>query len=65
MYLHNFVFIESFYSVCPEILSYHIAKRCQNDVALDPFCGAGGNIIQLALTCQLGTCYNFVIYYIC
>lgn len=51
--------------MCPEILSYHIAKRCKNDVALDPFCGAGGNIIQLALTCQLGTCCNIVVYYIC
>ncbi|XP_025191980.1 trimethylguanosine synthase-like [Melanaphis sacchari] len=44
---------ESFYSVCPEILSYHIAKRCRNDIALDPFCGAGGNIIQLAFTSKL------------
>ncbi|XP_060858007.1 uncharacterized protein LOC132935463 isoform X1 [Metopolophium dirhodum] len=44
---------ESFYSVCPEILSYHIAKRCKNDIALDPFCGAGGNIIQLAFTSNL------------
>ncbi|KAF0769305.1 trimethylguanosine synthase-like [Aphis craccivora] len=44
---------ESFYSVCPEILSYHIAKRCKNDIALDPFCGAGGNIIQLAFTSKL------------
>ncbi|XP_050528300.1 trimethylguanosine synthase-like isoform X2 [Daktulosphaira vitifoliae] len=44
---------ESFYSVCPEILSYHIAKRCKCDVAMDPFCGAGGNIIQLAKTCKL------------
>lgn len=47
-------FIESLYSVCPEILSYHIAKRCKNNIALDPFCGAGGNIIQLAFTCKLG-----------
>ncbi|XP_050540327.1 trimethylguanosine synthase-like [Daktulosphaira vitifoliae] len=39
---------ESFYSVCPEILSYHIAQRCKGKVAMDPFCGAGGNIIQLA-----------------
>ncbi|XP_015363322.1 PREDICTED: uncharacterized protein LOC107161430 [Diuraphis noxia] len=44
---------ESFYSVCPEILSYHIAKRCKNDISLDPFCGAGGNIIQLAFTSNL------------
>ncbi|XP_060836448.1 trimethylguanosine synthase-like [Rhopalosiphum padi] len=43
---------ESFYSVCPEILSYHIAKRCTNNVVVDPFCGAGGNVIQLAKTCK-------------
>lgn len=48
------MFTESLYSVCPEILSYHIAKRCKSDIALDPFCGAGGNIIQLALMCKLG-----------
>jgi len=47
-------FTESFYSVCPEILSYHIAKRCKNDIALDPFCGAVVNIIQLAFTSKLG-----------
>jgi hypothetical protein len=47
-------FTESFYSVCPEILSYHMAKRCKNDISLDPFCGAGGNIIQLAFTSKLG-----------
>ncbi|XP_060836172.1 trimethylguanosine synthase-like [Rhopalosiphum padi] len=43
---------ESFYSVCPEILSYHIAKRCTNNVVVDPFCGAGGNVIQLAKMCK-------------
>ncbi|VVC46470.1 RNA cap guanine-N2 methyltransferase,S-adenosyl-L-methionine-dependent methyltransferase, partial [Cinara cedri] len=45
---------ESFYSVCPEILARHIAERyCRfpNGVAVDPFCGAGGNVIQLAKTC--------------
>ncbi|VVC46490.1 RNA cap guanine-N2 methyltransferase,S-adenosyl-L-methionine-dependent methyltransferase, partial [Cinara cedri] len=44
----------SFYSVCPEILARHIAERyCRfpNGVAVDPFCGAGGNVIQLAKTC--------------
>lgn len=51
-------FIESFYSVCPEILSLHIAKRCKSNIAMDPFCGAGGNIIQLALTCNLGEHYT-------
>ncbi|XP_060845717.1 trimethylguanosine synthase-like [Rhopalosiphum padi] len=43
---------ESFYSVCPEVLSHHIAKRCKNNTVVDPFCGAGGNIIQLAKTCK-------------
>ncbi|XP_050547220.1 trimethylguanosine synthase-like [Daktulosphaira vitifoliae] len=41
---------ESFYSVCSEILSKHIAKRCEGyNVAMDPFCGAGGNVIQSAM----------------
>lgn len=53
------LFAESFYSVCPEVLSYHIAKRCKSLIALDPFCGAGGNIIQLAFTCKLGNYYYF------
>ncbi|CAI6369485.1 unnamed protein product [Macrosiphum euphorbiae] len=40
---------ESFYSVCPEILSQYMAEKCGRvKVAVDPFCGAGGNIIQLA-----------------
>ncbi|KAE9545642.1 hypothetical protein AGLY_001185 [Aphis glycines] len=43
---------ESFYSVCPEVLSDHIAKRCENNIVCDPFCGAGGNIIQLAMICK-------------
>lgn len=41
---------ESFYSACPEVLSVHIARRCHGKTAIDPFCGAGGNIIQLAKT---------------
>ncbi|VVC35882.1 RNA cap guanine-N2 methyltransferase,S-adenosyl-L-methionine-dependent methyltransferase [Cinara cedri] len=45
---------ESFYSVCPEVLGKHIANRCRfpDGVAVDPFCGAGGNVIQLAATCR-------------
>ncbi|KAL4122679.1 hypothetical protein QTP88_014964 [Uroleucon formosanum] len=40
---------ESFYSVCPEVLASYMAKKCGNiKVAVDPFCGAGGNVIQLA-----------------
>ncbi|KAF0756403.1 trimethylguanosine synthase-like [Aphis craccivora] len=40
------------FDMCPEVLSYHIAKRCRNNIVLDPFCGAGGNIIQLAMICK-------------
>jgi len=63
LFLNKIIFFtESFYSVCPEILSYHIAKRCKNDIALDPFCGAGGNIIQLAFTSKLGiVTYKFIL----
>ncbi|KAL4084788.1 hypothetical protein QTP88_027691 [Uroleucon formosanum] len=40
---------KSFYSVCPEVLASYMAKKCGNiKVAVDPFCGAGGNVIQLA-----------------
>ncbi|KAL4125871.1 hypothetical protein QTP88_010108 [Uroleucon formosanum] len=39
----------SFYSVCPEVLASYMAKKCGNiKVAVDPFCGAGGNVIQLS-----------------
>jgi len=40
--------------VCPEVLSHHIAQRCENKIVCDPFCGAGGNIIQLAMICKKG-----------
>ncbi|KAL4090353.1 hypothetical protein QTP88_025210 [Uroleucon formosanum] len=40
---------ESFYSVCPEVLPSYMAKKCGNiKVAVDPFCGAESNVIQLA-----------------
>jgi len=46
---------ESWYSATPEVISKHIAKRCLTNnkvkVILDPFCGVGGNVIQLA-SCQ-------------
>jgi len=52
--------------VCPETLSYHIAKRCRNNVVLDPLCGAGGNIIQLAMICKKGIIitkqYKYIIF---
>ncbi|XP_025422692.1 trimethylguanosine synthase-like [Sipha flava] len=42
----------SFFSVCLEILAAHMASRCSFNTVVDPFCGAGGNAIQLALTCH-------------
>lgn len=45
---------ESWYSVTPEIISIHIAERCSCYLIVDPFCGAGSNIIQFAKTCELG-----------
>ena len=43
---------QSWYSVTPEAIAARIAKRCAATTALDAFCGAGGNAIQLAMTCQ-------------
>nr|XP_018898909.1 PREDICTED: trimethylguanosine synthase isoform X1 [Bemisia tabaci] len=43
---------ESWYSVTPECMSKHISQRCRCDVLIDAFCGAGGNTIQFALTCE-------------
>lgn len=44
---------ESWYSVTPERIAQHIAKRClsppNTSVIIDGFCGAGGNTIQFAL----------------
>ncbi|KAL5241731.1 hypothetical protein ACI65C_009141 [Semiaphis heraclei] len=44
---------ESWYSATPEIISIHIAERCSCYLLVDPFCGAGGNVIQFAKTCEL------------
>ncbi|VEN45917.1 unnamed protein product [Callosobruchus maculatus] len=43
---------ESWYSVTPELVAKHAAERCQCDVIIDAFCGAGGNAIQFAFTCK-------------
>eukprot|EP00042_Codosiga_hollandica_P046907 m.501413 g.501413 ORF g.501413 m.501413 type:complete len:886 (-) comp57329_c0_seq88:156-2813(-) len=43
---------ESWYSVTPERLAEHIAERCRCDVIVDAFCGAGGNSIQFAFSCE-------------
>lgn len=43
---------ESWFSVTPENVAWHIADKCRYDVLLDAFCGAGGNTIQFAHTCK-------------
>ena len=43
---------EAWFSVTPERIAKHIAKRCQCDLIIDAFCGVGGNAIQFALTCE-------------
>lgn len=43
---------ESWFSVTPEKVATHTALKCQCDVIVDAFCGAGGNTIQFAKTCR-------------
>ncbi|CAG5097607.1 Similar to TGS1: Trimethylguanosine synthase (Homo sapiens) [Cotesia congregata] len=43
---------ESWFSVTPEKIAMHIAERCRCDTIVDAFCGAGGNAIQFAFTCE-------------
>jgi trimethylguanosine synthase len=43
---------QSWFSVTPEPIAARISQRCQCNVILDAYCGAGGNAIQFALTCQ-------------
>jgi trimethylguanosine synthase len=43
---------ESWFSVTPEKLAKHIAQRTACNWIVDPFCGAGGNIIQFAFICD-------------
>lgn len=49
---------ESWFSVTPETVAAHTAQRCKCDLIVDAFCGAGGNTIQFALTCERGIEYN-------
>lgn len=49
--------IEGWFSVTPEKIARHIAKRCRCDVIVDAFCGVGGNTIQFAFTCERGKYY--------
>ncbi|KRY90172.1 Trimethylguanosine synthase, partial [Trichinella pseudospiralis] len=39
---------QSWFSVTPEAIACHIAKRCKNKLIVDAFCGVGGNAIQFA-----------------
>ncbi|WFD42987.1 putative diacylglycerol O-acyltransferase tgs1 [Malassezia psittaci] len=43
---------ESWYSVTPEAVAYRLAAQCACHTILDAFCGAGGNAIQFAMTCE-------------
>ncbi|RUS90338.1 hypothetical protein EGW08_001936 [Elysia chlorotica] len=43
---------ESWFSVTPEAIAANIAERCRCDTIVDAFCGAGGNTIQFAFTCN-------------
>ncbi|XP_072947210.1 uncharacterized protein Tgs1 [Epargyreus clarus] len=43
--------LESWFSVTPENVAWHIANKCLYEVVVDGFCGAGGNTIQFARTC--------------
>lgn len=43
---------ESWFSVTPEAIAYRIACQCACKVVLDACCGAGGNTIQFAMTCE-------------
>lgn len=43
---------QSWFSITPEAIAARISHRCQTNIILDAFCGAGGNAIQFAHTCQ-------------
>src|SRR5699024_10578120 len=52
---------ESWFSVTPEAVAYRIARQCDSDVVMDACCGAGGNIIQFAMTCNHGVSLTFMV----
>jgi trimethylguanosine synthase len=58
--------LEGWYSVTPELLATHIAKKCKAEILIDAFCGVGGNTIQFATTCErvlaIGTQRNFFVF---
>jgi len=45
---------ESWFSVTPEDIAAQIAEKCRCGTIVDAFCGAGGNAIQFASTCEQG-----------
>lgn len=51
--------LESWFSVTPEEIAKHVAERCRCDVIIDAFCGAGGNTIQFAFTCNHGNYFAY------
>lgn len=53
---------ESWFSVTPQKVAEHIAERCKCDTIIDAFCGAGGNAIQFAVTCERGMFANTIIW---
>lgn len=53
---------EGWFSVTPERIARHIARRCQCDVIIDAFCGIGGNTIQFAFTCERGIHSDMILF---
>ncbi|KRX86623.1 Trimethylguanosine synthase [Trichinella pseudospiralis] len=45
---------ESWYSVTPEKIAKHIARRCKFGTVVDAFCGAGSNAIHFSLAGMKG-----------
>ncbi|GBG80694.1 hypothetical protein CBR_g31153 [Chara braunii] len=43
---------EGWFSVTPEVVAAHHAKRCTTGIVVDAFAGVGGNAIQFAMTCS-------------
>jgi len=56
---------ESWFSVTPEKLAMHTAERLRCDLIVDAFCGAGGNAIQFAFTCERGIYCSRIEYWKC
>merc|ERR1712224_994466 len=44
---------ESWFSVTPEFIAHHQAKRCCTITICDAFCGSGGNTVKLTFSSNL------------